>query len=169
MIDQSDVSYLEYHGRKSLLYLLIPTFPIYQIEAKVRSQNILSRSSPMTECKQITKKIMASPNAYICYSTPCFFFFALKATNLSITADELQMTYFKCKSLRKVIIVVTAHHFLVFLTLCSQLKFSENPGKNRFEPERILTGTQGYFSLNDFYIPMRPLREDQKHRRRFTR
>ena len=52
----------------------------------------------MAECEQITKKIMASPNAYICYSTPCFFF-ALKATNLSITADELQMTYFKCKSL----------------------------------------------------------------------
>ena len=67
------------------------------------------------------------------------FFFALKATNLSITADELQMTYFKCKSLRKVTIVVTARHFLVFLTLCSQLKFSENPGKNRLEPERILT------------------------------
>ena len=69
------------------------------------------------------------------------FCFALKATNLSITADELQMTYFKCKSLRKVIIVVTARHFLVFPTLCSQLKFSENPGKNRPEPERILTGT----------------------------
>ena len=76
----------------------------------------------------------------------CFFFvvvvfFALKATNLSITAEELQMIYFKCKSLRKVIIVVTARHFLVFLTLCSQLKFSENPGKNRLEPEGILTGT----------------------------
>ena len=93
----------------------------------------------MAECKQITKKIMASPNAYICYSMPGFFY--LKATNLSITADELQMTCFKCKSLRKVIIVVTARHFLVFLTLCSQLKFSENLGKNRLETERILTGT----------------------------
>ena len=70
-----------------------------------------------------------------------FYFFTLKATNLSVTADELQMTYFKCKSLRKVIIVVTARHFLVFLTLCSQLKFSENPGKHRLEPERISTRT----------------------------
>ena len=93
----------------------------------------------MAECKQITKNIMASPNAYICYSMPHFF--GSEATNLSITTDELQMTYFKCKSLRKVIIVVTARHFLVFVTLCSQLKFSENPGKNRLEPERILTGT----------------------------
>ena len=54
------------------------------------------------------------------------FFIALKATNLSITADELQLTYFKCKSLRKVIIIVTAGHILVFLTLCSQLKFSDS-------------------------------------------
>ena len=37
--------------------------------------------------------------------------------------------------------VVPARHFLVFLTLSSQLKFSENPGKNRLEPNRILTGT----------------------------
>ena len=69
------------------------------------------------------------------------FFFALKATNLSVAADELQMTYFKCKSLRKVIIVVTARHFLGFFTLCSQLKFSENSAKNGLEPERIITGT----------------------------
>ena len=48
------------------------------------------------------------------------FFFAIEATNLSVTADELQMTYFKCKSLQKVIMVVTARHFLAFLTLCIQ-------------------------------------------------
>ena len=97
----------------------------------------------MEECKQTTKKYndVHYTNAYISNtnSTPCFF--ALKATNLSVTADELQTTYFKCKSLRKIIIVVTARHFLVFLTLCSQLKFSENPGKNRVEPKRIITGT----------------------------
>ena len=74
------------------------------------------------------------PNAYI-FVTVRRAFFALKATNLSVTADELQMTCFKCKSLRKVIIVVTARHFLVFLTLCSQLKFSENPAKNRLDPK----------------------------------
>ena len=75
------------------------------------------------------------PNAHTFVIVRRAFFFALQATNLSVTADELQMTYFKCKSLRKVIIVVTARHFLVFFTLCSQLKFSENPAKNRLEPE----------------------------------
>ena len=87
------------------------------------------------------QKIMASTKQTHTFVIVRCDFFSLKATNLSVTADELQMTYFKCKYLRKVIIVVTVRHFLVFLTLCSQLKFSENPGKNRLEPEGIITGT----------------------------
>ena len=79
---------------------------------------------------------MASTKKTHTFVTVRHVFFAVKATNFSVTADdhELQMTFFKCKSLRrKVIIVVTARHFLVFLTLYSQLKFSENLGKNRLD------------------------------------
>ena len=94
----------------------------------------------MAECKQTTK-IMASTKQTHTFVIVRRVFFALKATNLSVTADELQMTCFKCKCLRKVVIVVTARHFLVFLTLGSQLKFSKNLGKNRLELERIITGT----------------------------
>ena len=36
------------------------------------------------------------------------------------------------------LLILTARHFLVFLTLCSQLKFSENPGKIALNPREYL-------------------------------
>ena len=67
----------------------------------------------MAECKQATKNNgVHQTHTFVIVRRVIF---ALEVTNLSVTADELQMTYFKCKPLRKVIIVV--------ITLCMKLSW----------------------------------------------
>ena len=64
-------------------------------------------------------------------------FHALNVANLKAVVKVLQRAYSKIYSLLNLIIFVTARQFHLFLTLCSQLRFTK-VNKNEFEPERRL-------------------------------
>ena len=66
----------------------------------------------------------------------------LEATNLSVMVNELLRTYFKRKSFWKSNIFVTAPYFLVFLTLCSQLKFMKMQKKTPLWTKERLQGAK---------------------------
>ena len=51
-------------------------------------------------------------------------FHALEVINLNVVASNLLRTCFKSQSLLNSIIVVTERHLHIFLTRCSQLKFT---------------------------------------------
>ena len=90
------------------------------------SQNLPANEAtghPLTvECKQ-TKKSMGLRNADIADST--LWSYALEVTNLNVVASNLLRICFKSQSLPNSIIVITGRHLHMFLTLCSQLKFTK--------------------------------------------
>ena len=71
---------------------------------------------PTVECKQT----MGSQNAYIVHCG----LHALKVTNLNVVASNLLRTCFKSQYLPNSIIFITERHLHMFLTLCSQLRFT---------------------------------------------
>ena len=50
---------------------------------------------------------------------------ALEVTNLNVMASNVLRTSFKSQSLPNSIIFITERHLHMFLTLCSQLKFTK--------------------------------------------
>ena len=83
------------------------------------------------ECKQT----IVSQNAYI--ADHCGLH-ALDVTNLNVVASNLLMTCFKSQSLPNSIIFITERHLHMFLTLCSQLRFTKlrrRSYEDLFEPD----------------------------------
>ena len=75
---------------------------------------------------------------------------ALEVANLNVVASNLLRTCFKSQSLPNSIIFITERHLHMFLTLCSQLKFTKIR-QTKFLKKKCLNPTV------DFKVPKYPI------------
>ena len=152
MIDQSDVSYLEYHARKFPLHV-DPVFPNLPIRFKQRyvPRTFFNSHLQWQNVNKPQKKIMASTKQTHTFVIIRRVFFLLLRLQIWVWL-LMSCRWHISKSLRKVIIVVTARHFLVFLTLCTLssnsvkiwVKIALNPRESLQELTHLTAGTNKF-------------------------